>query len=104
MGWIPQVIRPYGYLSIVEQDNIDLSALQSKSITVFLETVFTNMLFEYKRETQSSILAELAALMKEGKIKTTLTKKFNGLNVDNLKAAHTLLEAGSVIGKIVIEL
>ena len=104
MGWIPQVIRPYGYLSIVEQDAIDLRELQSKSVTIFLETVFTNMLFDYQRETQSLILAEMAELLKTNKIKTTLTRTLHGLNVESLKTAHELLEGGSVIGKIVIEL
>ena len=104
LEWIPQVIRPYGYLSVVEQEAIDLRQLQSKSITIFLETVFTNMLFDFQRETQSLILKELAEFLAKGKIKTTLTKILNGLNVENLKTAHALLEAGSVIGKIVIEL
>jgi NADPH2:quinone reductase len=104
LEWIPQVIKPYGYLSVVEQDAIDLLKLQSKSVTIFLETVFTNMLFDYQRETQSLILEEMAELLKSGKIKTTLTKTLNGLNVENLKTAHALLETGSVIGKIVIEL
>lgn len=104
MDWIPQVIRPYGYLSVVEQNPIDVRVLQSKSVTIFLETVFTNMLFDYQMETQSLILAELAVLLKNGKIKSALKVKFNGLNVENLKTAHALLELGGVVGKIVIEL
>lgn len=104
MEWIPEIIRPFGYLSIVEQQNIDIRMLQSKSVTIFLETVFTHMLFDYRPEVQSSILAELSALLKSHKIKSTLTMTLAGLNVKNLKEAHTLLESGNVIGKIVIEL
>jgi NADPH:quinone reductase len=104
MEWIPQIIRPYGYLSVVEQTAIDVRLLQSKSVTIFLETVFTNMMFGYQLETQSLILAELSDLLKSRKIQSTLKVTFNGLNVENLKKAHTLLESGSVIGKIVIEL
>ena len=62
------------------------------------------MLFDYQRETQGLILAELSDMLKSGKIKSTLARTLNGLNVENLKNAHALLESGSVVGKIVIEL
>jgi NADPH2:quinone reductase len=75
-----------------------------KSVNVFLETVFTNMLFNYQQEMQSEILSEMADLLKDGKIKSTLTVTLNGLSLENIRKAHALLEAGNVIGKIVVEI
>ncbi|WP_121627111.1 zinc-binding dehydrogenase [Poseidonibacter antarcticus] len=49
-----------------------------------------------------SISTQIASLIDEGKIKTTLTKTIKGFSVKNLKEAHKITEYGKNIGKIAI--
>ena len=52
---------------------------------------------------QHEILTEVAALIDAGKIKTTLNKVISPINVANLKQAHSDIESGKSIGKIVLQ-
>jgi NADPH:quinone reductase-like Zn-dependent oxidoreductase len=51
---------------------------------------------------QSHLLNRVAELVEQGYIHTTLGKSFGVINADNLKAAHTEIESGRSIGKIVL--
>ncbi|WP_372476544.1 zinc-binding dehydrogenase [Pseudonocardia terrae] len=44
----------------------------------------------------------MADLVDEGRIRTTLTRTFEGLTSENLRAAHAQLESGHTIGKVVL--
>ncbi|RZK69988.1 MAG: hypothetical protein EOO85_21660 [Pedobacter sp.] len=103
LSWLPELVRPYGYLATIEGVNgLDLSRLMNKSITIFLEMVFTKSLFKADQESQGDILRELIKFVAEGKIKSPVKQSLNGLNEDNICQAHTTLEQGNTIGKIVI--
>lgn len=105
ISWIPEVIRPYGYLSLVDlKDAVDLSKLMGKSVTVFMETVFTRVVYEYQYELIDHVLNELLSLMEKGKISSPMNTVLKGLTEANIKTAHNLLEEGSSVGKIVLEL
>jgi NADPH2:quinone reductase len=52
---------------------------------------------------QHHILNELANLLDNGTIQSTLKTTLNGLTVSNFKKAHQLLESGTTIGKIAIK-
>lgn len=105
ISWLPEVIRPYGYLATIEGLNgIDVSHLMNKSVTVFLEMVFSKSLFDVGQESQGDILRELTGLVTEGKVKSPVKQTLTGLTEDNILQAHTILEQGSTIGKIVINI
>lgn len=105
VGWISDVIRPYGYLSVIEgKELVDYRILMAKSVNIALETIFTKVMYGYDIGSQQLMLAELSDLVSAGKVHSTLTKSLNGLTVENIKEAHTLLEQGSVIGKIVMNI
>lgn len=100
------VIMPQGKIcSIVEtHELLDLELLFRKSATFVWELMFTRALFQTEDMLeQHKLLNQLASLVDEGKVKTTLTEKMSPINAENLRKAHARLESGTVIGKIVIE-
>lgn len=51
---------------------------------------------------QGKILQQMAQLLDEGKLSTTLSETLHGLSVDTLTAAHRQLLGGHMQGKLVI--
>ena len=100
-----EVIAPQGKIcSIVEMRNpVDLSALQSKSATFVWEFMFTRSMYQTTDMIeQHNLLNQLAQLVDEGKIHTTLTEKLEPITAVNLREAHKKVESGKTIGKIVL--
>jgi NADPH2:quinone reductase len=52
---------------------------------------------------QGVLLNEIAGLVDDGTIRTTLAEVFGRINAANLKRAHALIESGKARGKIVLE-
>ena len=100
-----EVIAPQGKIcSIVEMRGpVDLSALQSKSATFAWEFMFTRARYQTPDMIeQHNLLNQLAQLIDEGKIRTTLTEKLEPITAANLREAHKKVESGKTIGKIVL--
>ena len=51
---------------------------------------------------QHHILNEVARLLDEGILKTTLKEVLTPINAQNLRTAHAKLEQGRMIGKLVL--
>jgi NADPH2:quinone reductase len=51
---------------------------------------------------QHEILDAVAGLIDDGTLRATATQDFGRINAGNLRRAHAALEAGRVIGKIVL--
>lgn len=52
--------------------------------------------------TQHEILEQIATMLDENIIHSTLTKELSPINADNLKKAHQLVESNHMIGKVVV--
>lgn len=99
-------IAPQGKIcSIVETEQpIDLEALKNKSATFVWEFMFTRSMYETDdMNEQGVILNRIATQVDEGKLRTTETKRLRPINAAQLQEAHRLLEAGDMIGKLVLE-
>jgi len=66
--------------------------------------MFTRALFNtHDLIRQHEILNQVAQLVDDGLIKTTLNQHLGRINAEHLKQAHAMLESQQVIGKIVLE-
>ncbi len=100
-----ELIAPQGMISsIVEVDTkLDIAPLATKSAGFVWELMFTRSMFNTSDMIrQQDILAEIAQLLDEGRIKSTLTQTFTGFDVNTFKEAHRVIESGKSIGKLAI--
>ncbi len=102
-GILPDLLKPFGHYCLIDDPaTFDIKPFKSKSITTSWEFMFTKTMFKYDQESQGALLSHVAQLIEAGRIKTTLNTLMQGLTAENLKQAHTLLESGQSIGKIVL--
>ena len=102
----PTIVAPQGKICAIvgTQKPLDLGPLMAKSVTFAWELMFTRPAFQTSDMiAQHAILDEAAALIEKGVLRTTLTTHLGAINAGNLKRAHALLEAGHVVGKVVLE-
>lgn len=96
-------IRIYGDIVTILQpsDSTNWKVARQRNLRIGLELMLTPML-QGMKEAQAhhgEILAECASLLDEGKLKVCVNRTFGLAEVGK---AHQLLEAGSMIGKLVI--
>jgi hypothetical protein len=83
---------------------LDLNLLKAKSASFHWEFMFTRPQFRTPdRGRQGEILARLAALVEAGELRSTARTHLGAISAAHLGQAHTLLEQGGSIGKIVLE-
>jgi zinc-binding alcohol dehydrogenase family protein len=101
---IAAAIAPQGRVGLIDDpEAIDVRQLKRKSASLHWELMFTRALYTTADITsQHDILNEVADLVDQGVIKTTLAENFGTINAANLIKAHALLESGRSIGKIVL--
>lgn len=101
-----ELLAPFGKIALIDDpaQSLDVMKLKLKSLSIHIEFMFARAMFNAKDlEEQSHLLNKVSNLVDNGYIKTTLGKKLGRINAENLKLAHQELEAGSTIGKIVLE-
>lgn len=102
-----ELIKPQGHIcSIVDNtEPLALNKLKAKSVSFSWEFMFTRAMFQTDDMIeQHHILNEVARLLDEGILKTTLGETLSPINAANLRTAHAKMEAGSMIGKLVMTL
>ena len=83
---------------------VDLTSLMQKSVSIHWELMFTRSLFQTAdMQRQHEILEEVATLIDDGTLRTTLAESLGVINAANLRRAHLMLERGRTIGKLVLE-
>ena len=98
-------IKPQGKIcSIVETDHpLDMNLIKNKSVTFVWELMFTKSIYETKdMQSQHELLKNVAQLIEQGVLQSTMTENFGSLNITNLAKAHARLESGEMIGKLVL--
>ena len=66
--------------------------------------MFTRSMYETDDiEKQGELLQQVAQLVDQQKIRSTLNQNLGSINAANLETAHKLLESGKSKGKIVLE-
>ncbi|MBW3566986.1 MAG: zinc-binding alcohol dehydrogenase family protein [Proteobacteria bacterium] len=101
-----RLVAPQGMICAVASTRQphDIQPLMAKSAGFAWEFVFTRGLFRTPdMARQGQILAQLATLADEGKIRTTMTETLFGLNAATLIEAHRRIESGRTIGKVVVD-
>lgn len=100
-----EALRPQGTICVIDDPAaLDVNLLKPKSGALAWEFMFTRSMFETDdMDAQHRILSEVAGLVDEGLLRTTLGAHFGPITPDNLKRAHLALESGRSIGKIVLE-
>ena len=75
-----------------------------KSVTVAFELMFTRSMFKTADMIeQQRALAEVAALVDAGRLRTTLTRRLAPICARTLREAHAQIETGTTVGKTVLE-
>lgn len=103
---IIKVIKPQGQIGSISdpKEPVDLRQLKRKSLSFHWELMFTRPMYHTPDMiAQHHILTNIAKLLDDGTITSTLTTTLQGLTVENLKTAHEMLESGKTIGKVVIK-
>jgi NADPH:quinone reductase len=89
-------------ISIVSLSSQDLTLLHTKGLTLHLIYMLIPMLFEVGRERHGQILADLAKLVDEGKLRPLLDPK--QFIFAEVAEAHRHAESGNAVGKVTIAL
>jgi len=102
---IVEAIAPQGHIGVIDDpEMIDVRKLKRKSVAFHWEFMFTRSLFATPDQiAQHHLLSEMATLIDEKMIRTTVGEHFGIINAENLKRAHQLIESGRSRGKVVLE-
>ena len=102
---IADLIAPMGHIcTIVENEHpLDMNKLKLKSAALHWELMYTRSMFTTPDiAEQGEILKRVAALVDEGKVRTTLSDTLHGLTVESIEAAHAKVLDGHMQGKVVV--
>lgn len=102
---IVELIAPQGRFALIDDPaTLDIMPFKQKSVSIHWELMFTRSMFGTADiAEQGKLLDEVARLVDDGTIRTTLAERFGAINAANLRRAHALIESGRAKGKIVLE-
>ncbi|MCW5626498.1 MAG: zinc-binding alcohol dehydrogenase family protein [Burkholderiales bacterium] len=100
-----ELLAPQGRFGLIDDPGpLDVALLKRKSLSLHWELMFTRAIFGTPDMIeQHRLLTEVARLVDDGLVRTTLAETFGPINAANLKRAHALLESGKARGKVVLE-
>ncbi|MCF3642884.1 zinc-binding alcohol dehydrogenase family protein [Rhizobium sp. TRM95111] len=102
---IIEMIAPQGRFALIDDPaSLDIMPFKRKALSVHWEMMFTRSLFATPDVIeQHRLLTEVARLVDEGVIRTTLSETLGTINAANLQTAHAMIESGRTRGKLVLE-
>ncbi|MBK1665189.1 NADPH:quinone reductase [Rhodospirillum rubrum] len=101
---LAKIIAPQGRIGMIDDGvGLDFSLLKTKSASLHWEFMYTRSMFHTEDMiAQHSLLSEVAGLIDDGTLRTTLTATDGPISAATLKAAHAAQESGTTIGKRVL--
>ena len=102
---LARIVAPQGRIGLIDDpEPLDLRLVKLKSVSIHWEAMFTRPMFATADMIrQHEILCEIAGLVDAGQLRATATQAYGTIRADNLRRAHAAIEAGRVVGKIVLE-
>lgn len=102
---LADIIAPQGKLGLIDDPaSLNVNLLKGKTVSLHWESMFTRSSFQTDDMiAQHQLLDDVASLIDNGVLRTTLDKVLGKINAANLKQAHALLEGGRSTGKLVLE-
>ncbi len=100
------LIAPEGSIGLIVEPSapVDIAKMHRKSVRLVYELMFTRSLFSTQTmPKQAEILNQISHLVEQGQVQQTVSQVFDGLNADNLKKMHAMLETKATIGKLVLQ-
>ncbi|MGI4779232.1 MAG: zinc-binding alcohol dehydrogenase family protein [Janthinobacterium lividum] len=100
-----EALVPQGKLALIDDMKVlDAMPLKSKCISLHWEFMFARSMYQTAdMHRQGELLAEVAALVDAGKVRTTLGETFGTIDAASLTKAHAFIESGKAQGKVVLE-
>src|SRR4051794_24740504 len=102
---IADVIAPQGKFGLIDDPKpFEFAKLKGKSASLHWEAMFTRSTFQTAdMDAQHRLLNEVAGMVDNGTIRTTLAENLGAINAANLRRAHAMVESGRMRGKLVLE-
>ncbi|MCP1270643.1 zinc-binding alcohol dehydrogenase family protein [Acetobacter cerevisiae] len=102
---IVDLLAPQGHFGLIDDPaTLDAVPFKKKSLSLHWELMFTRPLFGTADiGKQGKLLNDVARLVDEGRLRTTLGKNFGKITAANLREAHAVIESAQAKGKIVLE-
>lgn len=99
-----EALKPQGRLGVIDDmQGLDAMPLKGKALSLHWEMMFTRPMYETPdMGEQGALLAEVAALVDAGRVRSTVSTSFGSINAHNLRKAHALIETGKAHGKVVL--
>lgn len=96
---------PQGRIALIDDPAtpLDVMALKRKALSLHWEMMFTRPMFGTPdMAEQGRLLARVAALVDEGRLRSTVSEHLSPINAAQLRRAHELVESGRMRGKVVL--
>lgn len=103
---IGDLIAPQGAIVLIVSNKapLNVDAVRAKSAAICFELMFTRPRFQTQDMIeQHKLLNQVADWLDSGKLRGTLKQTLSPINAANLRKAHTQLESGTMIGKLVLK-
>ena len=102
---IVELIAPQGRFGLIDDPEVlDAMPFKTKAVSLHWEFMFTRSLFGTPdMAKQGKLLNEVAALVDEGRIRSTATEVAGKIDASTLRVVHAKIESGTARGKIVLE-
>lgn len=100
------MLRPQGRLALIDDpaEPLDIKLMKQKSLSLHWEFMFTRAMFQTTdMQAQHDLLSEIARLVDQGVLKTTMGEHYGAITPENLERAHAAMQSEHSVGKVVLE-
>jgi NADPH2:quinone reductase len=104
LAQIAEIVAPQGKFGLIDNPTkLDAVIFKNKAVSIHWESMFTRSLYQTPDMIgQHDLLCEVARLVDDGLIRTTLGETLGRIDAANLRKAHALVESGRARGKVVL--